>query len=81
MEAQVKQHIVNTVKFQRNSQFPKLSPGRKMALNDTLGLNNYAVAKFRYEVDTADYLQGALHRSILLQAGDPAMGLWRWRHL
>ncbi|HRG21974.1 MAG TPA: PKD domain-containing protein [Saprospiraceae bacterium] len=59
MEAQVKQHIVNTVNNANTiPNFPHYRLGPEDGSDcDTLGLNNYAVAKFRYEVDTADYLR------------------------
>ena len=59
MEAQVKQHIVNTVSNSNAiPNFPNYRLGPEDGSEcDTLGLNNYAVAKFRYEVDTADYLR------------------------
>ena len=58
-EAQMKQHIVNTVNNANTiPNFPHYRLGPEDGSDcDTLGLNNYAVAKFRYEVDTADYLR------------------------
>jgi PKD repeat protein len=58
-EAQVKQHIVNTVS--NSNAIPNL-PHYRLGPEDgsecdTLGLDNHATAKFRYEVDTADYLR------------------------
>ena len=59
-EAQMKQHIVNTVNnaipYQLSPGLLPTGPGRWLWLWYP-GLNNYAVAKFRYEVDTADYLR------------------------
>lgn len=58
-EAQVKQHIVNTVS--NSNAIPNL-PHYRLGPEDgsecdTLGLDNHATAKFRYEVDMADYLR------------------------
>ncbi|MBK8701836.1 MAG: PKD domain-containing protein [Saprospiraceae bacterium] len=58
-EAQVRQHIINTVNNANTiPNFPnyRLGPEDSSAC-DTLGLDNHAIAKFRYEVDTADYLR------------------------
>lgn len=58
-ESQVKQHIVNTVNNTNTiPNFPNYRLGPEDGSEcDTLGLDNYATAKFRYEVDTADYLR------------------------
>ncbi len=58
-ESQVKQHIVNTVNNANTiPNFPNYRLGPEDGSEcDTLGLDNHATAKFRYEVDTADYLR------------------------